>query len=369
MKTVKTSTLLIAVLVLLILCGPAWAVEGMISYWRFDEGSGTTAYDCWGDNDGTIYGAEWTTGIVNSALRFDKNYVEIPDSPSLRVTNNHTVEVWVRPDAMLFWEQGNWGYIVVKQYSPGNVIPTQPIASYGLFIQRDWNPGFHYQIATTSGDKIIQTDPAMTYPIEWYHLVGVYDGTEMRLYMNGVLEVSAPHSGDSDCTNGSLYISRDAFSRWHDTFFKGLIDEVAIYNRALTSGEIAQHYENGLNGIGYPVEAAIDIDPDTLNLKSKGKWVTCYIQLPEECDVDDIDVGTIQLEVDIYAQQSNVQDGILMVKFDRQETTELIYGYLGILGLDLPTDVPLKVTGQLTNGTPFEGIDMVRIIEKGGGKK
>lgn len=109
------------------------------------------------------------------------------------------------------------------------------------------------------------------------------------------------------------------------------------------------------------VEATIDIDPDTLNLKSKGKWITCYIALPEGYDVADIDVDSILLEGVIEVQHSDVQDGVLMVKFDRQN----VIAYIElVLEVTPPDNVTPTVTGEVA-GTPFEGSDTIRVISKG----
>jgi len=111
------------------------------------------------------------------------------------------------------------------------------------------------------------------------------------------------------------------------------------------------------------IEAGVDIDPDTFNLDSKGNWVTCYIDLPEEYDAKDIDVDSVSLEGLLEVQQSDIQDGVLMVKFDRED----LAAYLEIvLGVVPPVDVELVVTGNLTDGTPFEGKDTIRVIDEGG---
>ncbi len=100
-------------------------------------------------------------------------------------------------------------------------------------------------------------------------------------------------------------------------------------------------------------EATIDIDPDTLNLKSKGKWITCYIDLPEGYNVNNIDIGSILLEDTIPAEWGDIQGDILMVKFHRNEVEDMLF--VGAYNL--------KVTGELTDGTPFEGYsDEIRVI-------
>jgi len=107
--------------------------------------------------------------------------------------------------------------------------------------------------------------------------------------------------------------------------------------------------------------ASVDIDPDTMNLKSNGRWVTCYIQLPEGYDVTDIDVSTILLNGIVHAQEKPIKigdhngDGFsdLMVKFDRSQVqNQLTPG----------TDVRIMVSGSLVDGTPFEGFDTIRVI-------
>jgi hypothetical protein len=104
------------------------------------------------------------------------------------------------------------------------------------------------------------------------------------------------------------------------------------------------------------IEATFDIDPNTLNLKSKGRWITCYITLNDPYDVNDIDISTILLEDTIPAEWGDIQGDTLIVKFDRSEVEDM-----------LPVGTyNLKVTGELTDGTSFEGYsDEIKVIDPG----
>ena len=104
------------------------------------------------------------------------------------------------------------------------------------------------------------------------------------------------------------------------------------------------------------VPATVDIDPDTLNLGSQGQWITAYIGLPEGFDVGDIEVATVSLE-GLPAVWGEVQDDVLMVKFDRAAVEALVQG----MNLKLPADVTLRVTGAVGD-VAFEGSDTIRVI-------
>lgn len=114
------------------------------------------------------------------------------------------------------------------------------------------------------------------------------------------------------------------------------------------------------------INATIDIDPDTLNLQSNGQWITACITLPEGYLVDDIDVTTAEMIYNDFVSPSewgDIQDGVLMVKFDRIALRD----YLGEADLtdgDKFYDITLTIAGQLLDGSPFEGSDTITVIKK-----
>jgi parallel beta-helix repeat protein len=118
------------------------------------------------------------------------------------------------------------------------------------------------------------------------------------------------------------------------------------------------------------VRAKIDVKPDTLNLRSRGNWVTVYIELPACYKVADIDVSSIMLNGTVHAEPRPASigdydnDGVpdLMVKFDRAKVIRFISSSIGKLGKFMT--VTLTITGELHNRASFRGSDEIRIRSK-----
>ena len=331
--------------------------EGMVSYWKLDEVSGLTASDVAGDNDGTlINGPLWTAGQVVNALSFDGNndYVRIPNSNSLNFTEAVTAEAWVKPNG----NPGHYQMLLEKGTWAGN-------ASWFFFIHR--GAGYlHYNfgIGIPGGDQFESAPMIETLEDKvWSHIVGTYDRQYIKIYANGELKNQVPWTQSIRLNPYDLYISRDP-QGW---FYRGVVDEVAIYNRALTACEINQHYQNGLNGLGYEIiQATIDIDPNTLNLKSKGKMITAYIEFPVSYNMTEIDINTVYLEylkgsIPAKLNPSGVGDydydniPDLMVKFDRQALIEYLDG--------APGEITLTINGEIDEAFLFEGSDVITVID------
>ena len=111
-----------------------------------------------------------------------------------------------------------------------------------------------------------------------------------------------------------------------------------------------------------PIEAEVQITPNTLNLQSKGKWIMCVIWLPEDYNVADIDVNSILLEDEVPVGLVWLGDEFAVVKFSRGAIQEFLSE------VETPGEVELVVSGELSDGTIFEGTDTIRVIDVGGGK-
>lgn len=112
------------------------------------------------------------------------------------------------------------------------------------------------------------------------------------------------------------------------------------------------------NPVFVPVN--VRICPKSLNLRSQGKWITGYIKPPEGYSVSDIEVSTILLNNTVPAERSDVQDGALMVRFDKGDIKDLIRDVLDAMY----GNVTLTITGEFSDGTLFEGSDTIRTIDK-----
>ena len=198
-------------------------LPGLVAAYGFNAGTGTVTADASANaNNGTISGATWNaTGRFGKALSFNgaSDWVTVADAAPLDLTTGMTLEAWVNPSVL-----SGWRSTMVKE-SPGGL-------SYGLYAH-DNAPHPAVSVHTTVDQFAIGTSaiPLNT----WTHLAATYDGTTLRLFVNGVQVGSSPLTGSLLQSSGVLRIGGN--SVWGE-YFSGLIDEVRIYNRALSQAEI-----------------------------------------------------------------------------------------------------------------------------------
>lgn len=203
----------------------ATSTAGQIGVWAFNEASGTTAADAAGaDNPGAVTEAVFTAGKYGNGLTFDgvNDWVTVSDANNLDLTTGMTIEGWVRPSAL-----ADFSTVVMKERSGG--------LAYTLYAADGANQPPAVYIRLASGVEVEVRGPSVLPLNAWTHLAATYDGSAMKLYVNGLLVGESAASGSILTTTGALRIGGN--SVWGE-YFKGQIDEVKVYNRALTEGEV-----------------------------------------------------------------------------------------------------------------------------------
>jgi RHS repeat-associated protein len=206
-------------------CAPLVPRAGLVSYYDFNENTGSIVTDRAGaGNNGSITGAIWTTtSRCGSALEFNatNSSVAIPDANSLDLTTGMTVEAWVRRTS-----NATGFRTLLEKEAPSSY-------SYSLRTDGGSKPEGKAKIGTA--DAPVTGSTAM--PLNtWTHVAAVYNGTAVTLYVNGVQAATNNRSGTITPSAGLLRLGWSA-TRPAERFV-GQMDDVRVYNRALTPGEI-----------------------------------------------------------------------------------------------------------------------------------
>ena len=191
---------------------------GLVGHWNFDNMTDGKIPDL--SNSGNLgrdYGATQVKRGNGYALRFDgiNDYVDCGNGPSLNLKEAATVSVWVFPEVRPLNEPG----LVMKQ----------DVEVYGLTMYKDGRCWLYISGGGNNVKSVLGTGA-------WRHVVGTYDGKEMKLYVNGKMHDSRKLSVPMK-QGGNLVIGRRG-----TYFFKGMIDEVKVYNRALSADKVLAQY-------------------------------------------------------------------------------------------------------------------------------
>jgi hypothetical protein len=231
---------------------------GAVLALSFNEAAGTTAIDESAyANNGTIAGASRVAGQAGygSALSFDgsNDWVTVADSASLDLTNGMTIEAWVKPSAINGWET-----VVLKERGAGNMAYALYAADGTVALGGVDGPAAYANIGSVH--RAVRQAGGL--PLgTWTHVATTYDGASQRLYVNGALAASRAQTGTMAVSANALRIGGNA--AWAGEFFAGLIDDVRVYNRALSAGEIATDMSTPLTG-GVPPAPSVMVAVPTL---------------------------------------------------------------------------------------------------------
>ena len=207
--------------------------QGLVGYWSFNEGSGLKAMDYSGNNNtGTLTGAShvptWTNGKAGKALSFDgsDDYVSIKAGEFIANDANSSMSAWIK------WN-GTTGERSI--YDESNITGTT------FRIQKDSNNYIQFGLCKTTCDTWYTTNNTTAIVANtWYFITSTFSSTAgMKIYVNGVEKGLNVNTTPNTSTIVNSWIGRYGQAGFN---FPGLIDEVRIYNRALSASEIAALY-------------------------------------------------------------------------------------------------------------------------------
>jgi parallel beta-helix repeat protein len=312
----------------------------------------------------TIYTQEERNALEPSFMRFGDIYAQYVTNYGLQEDFMNQVKEGLRTELLCALEQYKFEplYEQVKIKSAGELRVYDSLNRVTGLVNGQIRQEIPLSFYDKENETVVIFDPSDTY---LYEVVGTDEGTyglEITSveYVNTTTFIATDIPTSSGATH-NYTIDWDALSRGEGSVTVQVdSDGDGVFEHIFTSDGQLTHDEFVLQ-----TETTIDFDPDALNLKSKGKWVTAYIEFPEGYNVSDIDVSSILLNgtipVDMNAPTAIGDydgDGVpdLMVKFNRTAVCEFILSKGIKLG-----NVTLTVSGKLRDGTEFEGCDTIRV--------
>jgi hypothetical protein len=214
-----------------VITGDVWSFKtgSLVGLWKLDEASGGTVKYSAGDNNGKLIGnPQWRpeAGKVNGALIFcgKGTYIDIGRDSDFDITDQITVSAWIKVNKF----DQEWQAVIAKGDTAWRLQRNQnedslEFACSGLKIPSGVPWG------NLLGKRSVNDG-------QWHHVAGIYDGTKMYLIIDGDVDASQPASGRINKNNAPVYIGNNA--EQNARFWNGLIDDVRVYNYALTKEEV-----------------------------------------------------------------------------------------------------------------------------------
>jgi len=199
----------------------------LMGWWKLDEGAGTIALDWSGHNNhGRLFGdPQWVEGYDGGALEFDgvDDYVDCGNAADLQIRDAISIMCWIRVNP---WTK-TWETIFAKGDD-----------SYRLSRSGSGN-AIHFGCGGVTGSPDPYFDGTRTVTdYQWRHICGVYNGSSMIIYIDGVEDSRMAATGQINAGAYALYIGENSQARGR--YITGLIDDVRVYKKAMTGAEIAE---------------------------------------------------------------------------------------------------------------------------------
>lgn len=214
--------------------------RGIVAHWKFDGDLNDSSQFA---NNGVAVGKiEYADAIHGKGAKFSgKNYIEVANSDSLNLKDAFTFSMWIFKEDMRGSDGMDGGVPYFEKMND-----EYGYWPYGMYEWWEFKPGISYGYDESSGD--IHSDKLMDIQ-KWTLLTATYDGKTMKIFLNDELVKSELVSVTLDSSSAPLYIGFGNFMN-RDNFFKGIMDDLRIYNTALTYEEVEELYQEGLEGTG-----------------------------------------------------------------------------------------------------------------------
>ncbi|MHC4739866.1 MAG: LamG domain-containing protein [Planctomycetota bacterium] len=236
----------------------------LVSYWKLDG----DAVDSAGTNNGTIYGAVPTTGQINDALDFNGNdvHVRIPDDDSISVgRQDYTISAWINPRSL------------TGPDGAGTIVSKVKNSEDKEYLLQILDGVIRFSVEKNVNNQIAETTTAPVETGYWQHIVVTFKSstTTPTIYYNRAVQTSTSNIDTlPDELDDDLYIGMNG-GAYYTNEFNGTIDDVRIYDKALSAKEIEAMYEAGLARLEYPDPLFADANSGDYHLLSeRGRYRT-----------------------------------------------------------------------------------------------